>query len=325
MSSGIAEPLVLSDDLKRSGDVRWLRRNEVTLPIAGGGPPIGAQYLVLAADATLTQERILTPDAVGIQGVDGGAGAAYTLSLKDDGVTNARLANVGTSTIKGRITAATGDPEDLTPAQVRTIINVADGANNYSHPNHSGEVTSAGDGAQTIIADAVTNAKLANVPTATFKGRTTAATGDPEDLTTTQATALLNEFVGDAGAGGTKGLVKTPAIGDATKYLRGDATWSSPPTGSVTMGAAAIAFTDGDTVRRVTITDAAVGVSSKIIFSIQRPNVTDANDVGYLYVANIVTVAAGSFDILVACTGWATDEMSNNPPNETVTLIYTLG
>lgn len=38
----------------------------------------------------------------------------------------------------------------------------------------------------------VTNAKLANMATATFKGRTTAGTGDPEDLSATQATALLN-------------------------------------------------------------------------------------------------------------------------------------
>lgn len=38
----------------------------------------------------------------------------------------------------------------------------------------------------------VTNAKLANVSSATFKWRTTVGTGDPEDMTATQATALLN-------------------------------------------------------------------------------------------------------------------------------------
>ena len=32
------------------------------------------------------------------------------------------------STIKGRATAGAGDPEDLTATQVRTIINVTDGA-----------------------------------------------------------------------------------------------------------------------------------------------------------------------------------------------------
>jgi hypothetical protein len=55
-----------------------------------------------------------------------GTGATWTIDT--NAVTNAKLAQVGTSTIKGRITAATGNVEDLTAAQVRTIINVADGA-----------------------------------------------------------------------------------------------------------------------------------------------------------------------------------------------------
>lgn len=36
------------------------------------------------------------------------------------------------------------------------------GANNYSHPNHTGEVTSTGDGAQVITPNAVTTAKIAD-------------------------------------------------------------------------------------------------------------------------------------------------------------------
>lgn len=42
-----------------------------------------------------------------------------------------------------------------------------------------------------IADEAVTNAKLAHMATSTFKGRTTAATGDVEDLTVAQAIALL--------------------------------------------------------------------------------------------------------------------------------------
>jgi hypothetical protein len=59
----------------------------------------------------------------------------------------------------------------------------------------TGDVTAGpGSGSQvaTIAANSVSNSKLADVPTATFKGRTTAATGDPEDLTTVQAKTLLN-------------------------------------------------------------------------------------------------------------------------------------
>lgn len=75
------------------------------------------------------------------------------------------------------------------------------GGGSYTHPNHTGDVTSAGDGATTISAnavttakvadDAITNAKLANMATATLKGRNSAGTGDPEDLSATQAKALL--------------------------------------------------------------------------------------------------------------------------------------
>lgn len=82
----------------------------------------------------------------------------------------------------------------------------------------------------------IANSKLANVATATFKGRTTAGTGSPEDLTATQATALLNPFVGDSGSGGTKGLVPAPGAGDAAagKFLKADGTFAVPLTGSAT-------------------------------------------------------------------------------------------
>ena len=59
------------------------------------------------------------------------------LTITNGVVTNAKLANVATSTLKGRVAAATGVVEDLTASQVRTLLNVADGANNYVHPaNH---------------------------------------------------------------------------------------------------------------------------------------------------------------------------------------------
>ncbi len=56
----------------------------------------------------------------------GGSGTSMTI---DNGVvSNAKLADVATSTFKGRATAGSGDPEDLTATQARTILNVEDGA-----------------------------------------------------------------------------------------------------------------------------------------------------------------------------------------------------
>lgn len=65
--------------------------------------------------------------------------------------------------------------------------------------------------------------------------------------TPTQVTADLINFVGDSGAGGTKGLVPAPATGDAaaSKFLKADGTWTAP-TGS------------GDVVGPASATDNAV-------------------------------------------------------------------
>jgi len=88
-----------------------------------------------------------------------------------------------------------------------------------------GDITVSSSGATwTIDSGVVTNAKLANVSTATIKGRTTAGTGSPEDLTGTQATALLDTFTTSL-----KGLA--PASGGGTSnFLRADGTWAAPTT-----------------------------------------------------------------------------------------------
>jgi hypothetical protein len=80
----------------------------------------------------------------------------------------------------------------MSSADKTKLDGIATSANNYTHPNHSGEVTSSGDGATTIANDVVTNAKLANMATATIKGRATAGTGDPEDLSASSVRTLLN-------------------------------------------------------------------------------------------------------------------------------------
>lgn len=60
-------------------------------------------------------------------------------------------ASMTANRIIGRISTA-GAPQELTAANVRTIINVADGANNYTHPSDGGGSVSALTGANVISA-----------------------------------------------------------------------------------------------------------------------------------------------------------------------------
>lgn len=73
--------------------------------------------------------------------------------------------------------------------------------------------------------DAVTYAKIQNISaTARLLGRNTAGAGDTEEVTPTQATAML-----DAATATVKGLVPTPP-NNTTTFLRGDATFAAPAT-----------------------------------------------------------------------------------------------
>lgn len=312
---------------------------ETSVYVTGSVWPI---TYTIDTDGVLPTLNDLAVRLTAVEASGGGGGVA------DDAVTNAKLANVATATIKGRATAGTGDPEDLTASQVRTLLNVANGATANSadatlldRANHTGaqtastisdfnsatraqveaeliagtnvtitpggtgatrtltiaaagsggvadgdkgDITVSGSGAAwTIDAAVVTDAKisnrtalsvfgrsansagvgadmaagtdghvlrrsgttlgfgtlaagafaantiansvLSNVATATFKGRATAGTGVPEDMTATQATALLNTFTTSL-----KGLAPASG-GGTTNFLRADGTWAAPAGG----------------------------------------------------------------------------------------------
>jgi len=97
-------------------------------------------------------------------------GNEWTLLTNDHlsgsaGITYANLQQVSaTDRILGRDSSGAGVIEEITPAALRTMINVADGANAYTHPNHSGEITSTGDGAQVLDKTAITNRTQDRLP-----------------------------------------------------------------------------------------------------------------------------------------------------------------
>ncbi|MGD9470605.1 MAG: hypothetical protein AB7G24_00740 [Novosphingobium sp.] len=291
---------------------------------AGSGPPEVQTLATLKTDLGLTgtnsgdQTITLTGD------VTGSGTGSFAASIANDAVSNLKLANMATATFKGRVTAGTGDPEDLTGTQATTLLDVfttslkglapasGGGTTNFLRADGTwaappggggvsdgdkgditvsasgatwtidagvvslakmanmatasviyrktagsgapevqtlatlktdlgltgtnsgdqtitltGDVTGSGTGsfAASIANDAVSNLKLANMATATFKGRVTAGTGDPEDLTGTQATTLLDVFTS-----GLKGLAPASG-GGTTNFLRADGTWAAPPGG----------------------------------------------------------------------------------------------
>lgn len=210
----------------------------------------GSGSAVLATSPTLTTPNIGVATATSVNGVtvtNGGSGALtvtgtttvsgtntgdQTISISGDvtasgstGVLSATVTKINGTSLAG---LSTGILKNTTTTGVPSI---AVAGTDYQVPITAGDVTTSG-ATSTIGANKVTNAMLSTVATSTFKGRTTAGTGNVEDLTSTQATALLNNFVGDSGSGGTKGLVPSPATGDATKFLKGDGTWATPSGGS---------------------------------------------------------------------------------------------
>jgi phage baseplate assembly protein W len=97
--------------------------------------------------------------------------------------------------------------------------------NGYASLDAGGKVPSAQLPAPSLVNDSVTNAILANMTAPSIKGRTTTGAGDPEDLTGTQTTAMLDVFTSTL-----KGLAPSSGGGTAN-YLRADGTWNAPPGG----------------------------------------------------------------------------------------------
>jgi len=123
-----------------------------------------------------------------------------------------------------------------------------------------------------------TTLAMANMAANSLKGNNTGSSAAPTDLTATQVTALLNAFTGDSGSGGVKGLVPAPAAGDSGKYLRGNGTWST-----VTAGA-----TGGGTDAIFNLNDKTVTTSYSI------PSTKHAVSVGPLTINSGVTVTVPS-------------------------------
>jgi len=139
---------------------------------------------VAIATPTTIHNQLTGRDATGAH-----PAAAITESLTRVFVTPAEKTAIGTAVQPGDL--GTPDVAGFAEGDPAKLANIAANANNYTHPDHTGDVTSVGDGAQTIAARAVTAAKMFALATARFLGRVTAGSGDVEQLTAAQLAAAL--------------------------------------------------------------------------------------------------------------------------------------
>lgn len=138
------------------------------------------------ADGSITEVKLAT-GAVTVNKI--GTDAVITTKIGAGAVTNAKLANVAASTIKGRFSAGTGAPEDLTVAQVRALLALTDPVGVVA--NH-GVSASAAAGALTInLTDAAGSSPSAGSAVSIPFRSATEATGTMMQRSVTASNSLV--------------------------------------------------------------------------------------------------------------------------------------
>lgn len=158
------------------------------------------------------------------------------------------------------------------------------------------------DANKNLVSGLIANGNMATMAQATIKGRASGAgTGSPQDLTGTQATAILDTFTSTL-----KGLAPSSG-GGTSNFLRADGTWAAPAGTGVTSVSVATAnglagTSSGGTTPQLTLSTTITGILQGNGTAISAASTTGT---GSVVLANAPTISGawGSPDSLQFNTG----------------------
>ncbi|MES3037882.1 MAG: hypothetical protein V4736_08250, partial [Bdellovibrionota bacterium] len=227
-----------------------------------------AQEQTMSGDASITNLGMIsiTPNAVTTAKILDSA--VTTSKLNNQAVTYAKLQDVSASArLLGRATAGAGSAEELSlgsgltlsgstlsvnsPSVTGSSLNSArfwlgDGSNVAQQVGLSGDATMTNSGVMTILNDVISFAKLQNISTAKILGRSTAGSGDAEELSVGSGLSLVGGTLSATApaVGGSSTLNSAQVwVGDGSnvaqaRTLTGDASVSN--TGNILVAGSAI-------------------------------------------------------------------------------------